>query len=256
VAKVGDFLRTVWCTLLLGPALILYSAGAAIAGLAGASQRTVDRFYHAFARVVVRVAGADLEVQGREHLDPDTAFVIVPNHESNFDPPVLLSALAPQTVRFIVKRQILAIPVFGHALRWTGNVRVERSNTTRDIERIRHNMQRRPLDVSVLFYAEGTRSRDGALHPFKKGAFATAISYGLPVLPVGHAGCYHIWQPEKLWFRKGGANVEIGEPIPTDGLEISDRDDLRDRTREAVSKLRERARTRLRERGYEPGGID
>jgi 1-acyl-sn-glycerol-3-phosphate acyltransferase len=254
--RLAEGARTARCVAVLGPGLILYSAGAALAALAGAPRPFVDGFYFGFARLCLRVGATRLEVHGREQLSAGQAYVIVPNHESNWDPVALVAALAPHAVRFVIKRQIIAIPVFGHALRLTGNVRVERTNTTRDVERIRHKMAERPLDVSMLFYAEGTRSRDGAFHAFKKGAFATAIAYGLPVLPIGHAGCYAIWKPETLWIRQGGVQVEIGEPIPTEGLRLADRDDLRDRTREAVGKLRDRARARLRERGLDPGGID
>jgi 1-acyl-sn-glycerol-3-phosphate acyltransferase len=117
-------------------------------------------------------------------------------------------------------------------------------------------MAERALDVSVLFYAEGTRSRDGALHPFKMGAFVTAINSGLPVLPIGHAGSYRIWTPLSLWVRKLPMVVEIGAPIPVDALTSDNRDRLREETHKAVASLRMAARKRLREMGYDPGGID
>ena len=68
----------------------------------------------------------------------------------------------PMSVRFIVKREIMSIPVFGYALRLTGNARVERTRSVSDIERIKEKMAELPLDASVLFYAERSRSRDGA----------------------------------------------------------------------------------------------
>jgi 1-acyl-sn-glycerol-3-phosphate acyltransferase len=253
---IGTLLRTSLCILLLPACLILYSAAACVFALLGAPRRRIDWFYHSFGRVCLRVGGTELEVHGRDHVDPGQAYIVVPNHESNWDPPSLMAALAPLSVRFIAKRQIMAIPIFGHALRLTGNVRVVRTNTARDVESIREKMAERPREVSVLFYAEGTRSRDGAFHAFKKGAFATAIADGIPILPVAQAGCFRIWAPETVRLRKGGVNIEIGEPIPVDGLELEHRDELRDRTHEVVKKLRERARQRLRDRGWDPGGID
>jgi len=248
--------RTAVCVAVLFPGILLYSAGAALFALLGAPRHRIDWFYHAFARLCLRVGGTELEVRGREHIVPGQAYIVVANHESNWDPPSLLAGLAPIPVRFIVKRQMMAIPIFGHALRLTGSVRVERTNTAGDIQRIREKMATRPREVSVLFYAEGTRSRDGAFHAFKKGAFATAIADGLPILPVAQAGSFRIWSPNTLRIRKGGVNIEIGEPIPVDGLGLRDRNELRDRTREVVQKLREQARQRLRSRGWEPGGID
>jgi 1-acyl-sn-glycerol-3-phosphate acyltransferase len=112
------------------------------------------------------------------------------------------------------------------------------------------------METSMLFYAEGTRSRDGALHAFKKGAFVTAIAYGLPILPIGHAGCYRIWSPLRFGLRSGPVVVEVGQPIPVEHLAYDDREPLRDQTFEAVRELRARARKRIRELGVEPGGID
>jgi 1-acyl-sn-glycerol-3-phosphate acyltransferase len=88
------------------------------------------------------------------------------------------------------------------------------------------------------------------------GAFATALAFGLPVLPVAHAGTDAIWPKGRVRLRRGVVAVEVGEPIPTDGLGFEDRAALRDRTHAAVAVLRSRARRRLREQGCDPGGID
>jgi 1-acyl-sn-glycerol-3-phosphate acyltransferase len=117
-------------------------------------------------------------------------------------------------------------------------------------------MTARRADVSMLFYAEGTRSRDGAFHAFRKGAFVTAIGDQLPVLPVGTAGTRRIWPPLTLRLRSGPVTVEIGPPIPVAGLTLDDRARLRDETHQAVRELRAAARRRLRALGIEPGGID
>ncbi len=116
-------------------------------------------------------------------------------------------------------------------------------------------LQREP-GVSMLFYAEGIRSRDGSLRPFKKGAFMAAISEQLPILPVASAGTYLLWTPETVRIRKGTVVMLIGEPISVEGLTVDARDQLREQTRDAVRELRTRARQRLRTLGYDPGGID
>jgi 1-acyl-sn-glycerol-3-phosphate acyltransferase len=254
--SLDTWIRTAVCVLVLPIGLIAYSTRAVLLALLGAPRRRIDRCYTGFARVCLRFGGTELVVRGRENLKPDQAYVIVPNHESNWDAPGLLVALEQISVRFIVKRQIMRIPIFGHALRATGNVRVDRHNTKRDAEAIREGMAERAMDVSVLFYAEGTRSRDGAFHTFKKGAFVTAIHSGLPVLPIGHAGSHRIWTPLSLWIRKLPMVVEIGEPIPVEGLDTDDRDRLCEQTHKTVTSLRLAARKRLREMGHDPGGID
>ncbi len=248
--------RTAACTALLPPLLIAHSIEAGLLATLGASRSRVQRAYDRFAWLSLLAGGTDLHVRGLDHAKPDQPYVIIANHESNWDPIALVAALHGRTVRFVIKKEIIRIPIFGHALAATGNVMVERANTTADVARIRRGMEERPLDVSILFYPEGTRSRDGALHDFKKGAFSSAIAYGLPILPIGHAGSYHVWTPNTLRVRRNPVAVEIGAPIAVDDLTLSDRDPLRDRARKIIADLRTRARARVRELGGETGGID
>jgi len=224
--------------------------------LIGAPQAWIDRAYTGFAHFARWVAGTRIEVSGLEHVRPGQAYVVVPNHESDWDPVVLMGALKQLRLRAVIKEQAARIPIFGRALLLTGNVRVERTHAAEDVQRIREAMATRRPDVSMLFYAEGTRSRDGAFHAFKKGAFVTAIAYQLPILPVGTAGTRRLWPPLTLRMRSGPIVVEIGPPIPVAGLTFDDRDRLRDETHRAVRELREAARRRLRALGIEPGGID
>ncbi|HLK10645.1 MAG TPA: lysophospholipid acyltransferase family protein [Candidatus Binatia bacterium] len=254
--RLDGVLRTGCALLVLPVVLALASLWAMVLALVGAPRRWIDRVYVGYARLCVRMAGTRLVTHGLEHVEPGRAYVVVANHESSWDPVVLTAGLAPLPLRWVVKRQIIAIPVFGRALLRTGNVRVVRADTEGDVARIRAEMARRPSDVSMIFYAEGTRSRDGALHPFKKGAFVTAISWGLPVLPVGTAGTRRIWRPLTMRLRRGPAVLEVGTPIAVEGLALADRDRLRDAAHAAVRALRARARRRLRALGVEPGGVD
>jgi 1-acyl-sn-glycerol-3-phosphate acyltransferase len=236
---------------------MLYSLYAIVLAFLGTSAARLHRHvYVSFARLCLRIGGTQLRLYGADHIQPGQAYVVVPNHESAWDPPCLVAALPQVFVRFIAKKQIMQIPIFGHALRLTGNVTVLRTQTAGDTDRIRKGMGRRDPSVSVLFFAEGTRSRDGALQAFKMGAFATALGYGLPILPVAIAGTYAVWAKGTLRLRRGPVVVEVGEEIPVEGLTLDARAALRDQTREAVVKLRARARERLRGWDFDPGGVD
>lgn len=213
------------------------------------------RSYLRAGRLVSFLSGNPVEVYGKENLDPRQAYVVVSNHESNMDPFALITALEPLVLRFIVKQQLMRVPIFGHALRATGNVTVVRTQTQGDLRRIQEFMQGRRPEVSVLFFAEGTRSRTGAFQPFKKGAFATAIREKLQVLPVA-TSTRRTLPPNRLYLRPGVWIVEVGEPIRTQHLDLDDRDALREQTRERVAALRTRVRQRLRDRGLDPGGLD
>jgi 1-acyl-sn-glycerol-3-phosphate acyltransferase len=249
-------LRTAVCVLVLPPGLIIASLLGMVLGLLGAPQRRVNIAYTGFARFCLLMGATRLEVNGLDWLKPDQAYLVVSNHESDWDLPSLAAGLSQLVVRYVAKKEVMRIPIFGQALRLTGNVRVVRTQTAGDIERIRKGMTRRAKEVSVMFFAEGTRSHDGALHPFKKGAFATAIGFGLPILPVAIAGTRPIWPKGRLRVRRGTVAIEVGEPIPIAGLTLDDRTSLRDRTHAVVAELRARARQRLRDWGHDPGGVE
>lgn len=252
----ASLFRAVLCWPLIVPATVAHSATAIARALSGGSTQDVHRSYLGFSRFCMRVGGTHLHVYGANRIEPGQAYVVVSNHESNWDSLALIAGLPQLALRFVAKRQLLRIPLFGQALQLTGNVIVDRDRSGTDLKRIESQMSVRDHRVSMLFYAEGRRSRDGALHPFKTGAFATALAHKLPILPVAICGTRPIWPPESLRIAPGPAVIEVGEPMRVDGLEWSDRGKLRDRTREAVSSLRASGRARLREMGLDPGGID
>ncbi len=249
-------LRTAIAVSVLPFLILLYSLAGIALATAGVPPARVHRLYVSIARLCLLVGGTTLAVHGAGRIEAGRAYVVVPNHESGWDPLCLLAGLPHLVMRFVAKQQFMRIPIVGHALRLTGNIRVLRTETQGDVGRIHTGMDRRDPEVSILFFAEGTRSRDGGLHPFKAGAFATALGYGLPILPIGLAGTRHIWERSVVRVRRGTVTVEVGDPIPIEGLTLEDRHLLRDRTFDAVAALRTRARDRLRGMGVDPGGID
>ncbi len=249
-------LRTLVCLVLFPAAVIVCSLRIIVLALVGAPRPRIDLIYVQFARFCTRIAGTQIEAHGTEHIVPGQAYVIVANHESVLDPVVLMAVLDGLAVRFIVKKLLIRIPIFGQALLASGNVMVERTNTPGDMRRIRGVMSQRDPDVSILFYAEGGRARDGSLRPFKKGAFRTALTEGLPILPVATAGTFPLWTPDTLRIRKGGVVLEVGPPIPVEELSLEAHGPLCEQARNAVRELRASARRRLRELGMDPGGVD
>jgi len=241
---------------LLPVTLLVICSAALVMVFFRASQRRLNGCYTGFARACLMVARTRLSVHGTDQFDAGRPYVVVANHESNWDPVCIVAALRMLLIRFVAKREIMKIPILGQALRATGNVTVFRQRDPGDVRRIRSTMEARDPEVSMLFFAEGTRSRKGSFESFKMGAFATAIQNELPILPVAVAGTRRIWAPDTIWFRRGEAMVEVGVPIETQGLRREDRRALRDQTREAVADLRQRGVERLRATGVEPGGIE
>src|SRR5579884_2262257 len=161
------------------------------------------RFAKARARTLAWMLGVDVQVHGREHLASGGPFVFTPNHQSHLDILVLL-----------------------------GMVPIDREHPERAIEALRREAQR---DHSLVIFPEGTRSRDGRLGEFKKGAFVTAIELGLPVVPVVCRGTRRLMpRGSRLAVAPGKVEIVIEAPIPTTGLSYADRVALAARAREAV----------------------
>lgn len=254
--RVATRLRTLAALVVLPILIAVLASLGALLGRLGARARSVHPIYLAFARAALWVGGTRLEVRGRERVEAGTAYVVVSNHESAWDPLCLITALPQLAIRFVVKESIMRAPFLGNGLRATGNVLVVRTHTASDVNRIETGMERRDPEASLLFFAEGTRSRDGALHPFKKGAFATAERHGLPILPVALAGTYRVWPKGVLRLRPGRVVVTVGAPIRPGAPGQAERARLVQCGFEAVRALRAAARAALRAEGDEPGGVD
>ena len=106
--------------------------------------------------------------QGLERLRPGQSYVLISNHLSNFDIWCTLARM-PFTVRFVAKKELLRLPFFGQALALSDHIVIDRQNPMGAIEKINTATARTPDGIGILFYAEGTRSRDGKVHEFKKG---------------------------------------------------------------------------------------
>ncbi|MBI3182612.1 MAG: 1-acyl-sn-glycerol-3-phosphate acyltransferase [Myxococcales bacterium] len=199
-------------------------------------QQLPDPLIRFWARSILRAAGVRAQLSGLDKL-PGGNFVLAMNHQSHFDAPVLLS-LVPRHLRFVGKAELFRIPIFGAALAATGNLPVDRKGAEKDRATVRHAVRGLREKTSVVFFAEGTRSEDGALGPFKKGAAVLAIEAQVPLVPAAVAGTRGIL-PKGGRLIRGGQSVAlaIGEPLETTGLAFEDRDRLTDLARDAVARL-------------------
>lgn len=194
----------------------------------------VDRLGKLWSRCIVWVCGIDLEVIGLERLRPGQNYILISNHLSNFDIWCTLARM-PFVVRFVAKKELLRIPIFGQALAVSGHIVIDRSKPEAAIERINEAATRTDEGMGILFYAEGTRSRDGRVHEFKKGGVSLAILSQLPVVPVSVSGTRKFLPRGCAVIRPGGrVRIVIGDPIPTTGLTFEQRDALNEQVRQVV----------------------
>jgi len=182
----------------------------------------------------------DLEVVGRERLDPRRPYLFVANHQSWADIPALFVAL-PVPLLFMAKRELARVPFLGWYIQAMGMVFVERSARAAGAASVGLAAERLSHGWSVLSFPEGTRSRDGRVHTFKSAGFAAAIEAGVPVVPVALEGAGRIIPPDGGFrIRPGRVRVLVGEPIPTTGLARDDRAALARQAERAVAELLER----------------
>ena len=182
-----------------------------------------------WARRLLERAGIKVRVTGREHLDGLGTCIYCVNHVSLIDPGAVVDAV-PGRVRFVGKRSLFRVPVFGTALRITGQIPVDRGNRDAALDSFADAAKILHDGVSAAIFVEGTRSRDGALQQFKKGAFVLAISLQAPCVPVYIAGARELMpKGTGLVPLPGTVEVRFGKPIPTVGMTYEDRDLLRER---------------------------
>jgi len=231
-------LRTAWLLIVGVPVTAFYASWAVLASWAGiryAAGNVYDRIMRNWAAVILAATGVTVKAEGLDRLDPSRSYVFVANHTSLVDIWALLVAV-PNSFRFLAKRELARVPVLGRAMKSAGNIFIDRNNLASSFGSYDTAARQLERGLSAMVFAEGTRSLDGRLLPFKKGPFVLAIRAGVPVVPVSIRGAFERTPKGALNVRPGEVVVEIGEPISTAGLAYADRDRLSDDARAAMSR--------------------
>lgn len=218
--------RTLWALLVLVVWLLLCfvvtMAGMLLSLNAGFSIWMARKVW---APVLVWAAGSKVEVHGLEHVDPTRPTIYVSNHQSAADIPVLFMAI-PCNLRFVAKKSLSYVPILGWYMLLAGYVFVDRGNRTKAIASLERAAQKIRSGVSLIMYAEGTRSEDGRILPFKKGPFALALKSGVAVCPVTIEGTGKMMPKNRWHITPTTVKVKIGKPIDTSTYDPNDRERL------------------------------
>jgi 1-acyl-sn-glycerol-3-phosphate acyltransferase len=185
-----------------------------------------------------KAAGIRVRLEGLENIAPGTQYIFLSNHVSNLDPIVLLPNIPGMTSAFL-KRELMRIPLFGTALRMGKFVPVSRGNSREEAEQsvaVAVDALRSGLHITI--FPEGTRSPDGRLLPFKKGAFFLAEATRAPIIPVIISGTREMMPKGTLRIRPGEAQVKFLAPIQSS--DDIPREDLMERVRSAMEAELER----------------
>jgi 1-acyl-sn-glycerol-3-phosphate acyltransferase len=175
--------------------------------------------------------GVRVVVHGLDRV-PRGASIVMANHSSNLDPPVLIPLLPGRVVMYL-KESLMRIPVLGYALRLAGDIPVRRDGTV-ESAMATSAAARRALEQGscLVIFPEGTRSRDGSLLPFKKGPFFVAMESGAPVVPVSIVGATRMLPKGSLNLKSGTVSVTFHPPL--DPADYSSKEDLMAAVRDAI----------------------
>ena len=161
---------------------------------------------------IAMLAGLKLHVHGQENI-PEGPAIFASNHESALDITVLFLSLPRNSLRFIAKRELFQMPIFGWYMWAAGHIKVDRRNRAQAFASLQEAGRRIRGGASVIVYPEGTRSRDSRVHPFKKGPFILAMEAQVPIVPIAIVGTSSLAVKGKFAAKPGTVHVSIGKPI-------------------------------------------
>lgn len=227
-------IRTFVFTLMTFLSTLVFSLIGVIGGLVRAGHGWFDWIHRNWAGLMLRVAGARLEVEGLENLEPGRGQILVANHQSMLDIWALMAGV-PVSLRFVAKAELSKIPVFARACRVAGHVFIDRGEATQARAAIRAAGERiRDEGLTLVLFPEGTRSLDGRVGRFRRGSFALAIESQAHLVPVAIDGTVRVFPKGAKTLRPGVVHIRIAPAIPLQGMTIDDRDPLMDRTHDAI----------------------
>ena len=178
-----------------------------------------------WARGLLAASLVRLRVEGREALAPGARYVFMANHQSLFDIPALYAAV-PDGTRFLGKKSLFQVPIFGWAMRAAGFVAVDRKDLSRAGEMFSAALDRLDAGGSLVLFPEQTRSLDGRLLPFQRGGFLLALKSRLPIVPVGIEGSREVQVRGSFAIRPRAIAVRFGAPIEVAGTGLRRKGEL------------------------------
>ncbi|HTY38065.1 MAG TPA: lysophospholipid acyltransferase family protein [Bacteroidota bacterium] len=158
--------------------------------------------------------GIKVKTRGSEFIDPHHHYVYISNHASGFDIPAVVAGI-PDDIRFVLKKELTRIPIWGWALKYGHYIVIDRGRVRDAMKSLDEAAERMRNGASVILFAEGTRTRDGKLQPFKRGAFTLAVKSGIPIVPVTINNTFGILPKGSLNVKPADIEIVFGKPIET-----------------------------------------
>jgi 1-acyl-sn-glycerol-3-phosphate acyltransferase len=159
-----------------------------------------------------------VKTRGTEFIDPSQHYIYISNHASAFDIPAVVVGI-PDDIRFVLKKELTRIPIWGWALKYGHYIVIDRGKARDAVRSLDKAAKRMRNGASVILFAEGTRTWDGRLQPFKRGAFTLAAKAGIPIIPVTINNTFKILPKGSLRVNPADIELVFGKPISTVSIE-------------------------------------
>ncbi len=215
--------------------LMMSEKAIVVSALRGTDEVVRDVAYE-WARNLCERCGVRVHAQGVDKVDWSRPMVLASNHQSLADVPCIMTAMG-RSFGFLTKKELFRVPAFGTAMHRLGCVSIDRRNARTARASISEAAARVRGGATIVVFPEGTRSVDGKLQPFKKGAFHLVQAARVPMLPLGITGTNRVLSRDGLLIHEGDVVVSVGDPIECDGDDADARERLRTRMFEAIGAL-------------------
>jgi 1-acyl-sn-glycerol-3-phosphate acyltransferase len=196
-------------------------------------ENKAHRIANLWARMLLKLTHIRVRVAGLENVLMNRPQIFMVNHQSDFDILIVLAHI-PGQFRWIVKKELFKIPVFGKAMKSAGYIEIDRQNHERAMKSLEEAAQKIREGKSVVTFPEGTRSKDGKIKPFKQGIFHLAIRAGVPIVPISIIGAHEIMPKRSLKIRPGEITMIIDRAVDVSGYTIETRSELIERIRGTI----------------------
>jgi 1-acyl-sn-glycerol-3-phosphate acyltransferase len=230
--------RTIWAVIVAVVVTIPASTIVMIIALLSSSSSLIEPVIRLWARGVLWGAGIDIRAEGIERIERSKRYIFIANHHSYFDIPCILAAI-PQPIRFMAKKSLFSIPLFGWALSRAGFIPIDRKNRRTAVKSFDLAVERIRKGNTIVIFPEEGRSRELAMRPFQRGAFLLAIRSELPILPLAIDGTYEVLKVGAKRITPGVVTIRVGTVIETAGVSVRAKDTLLEESRGQIEKMLE-----------------
>lgn len=229
-------LRTIWAVLVAVVVTIPLATTVLLIAFVRSNAVMIDPIIRFWARLLLRAAGIDLRTERMETIDRKQRYILVANHYSYFDIPVIIAAV-PQPIRFMAKVSLFKIPIFGWALGRAGFIPIDRKNRRTAVKSFDLAAERIRKGNTIVVFPEEGRSRNREMRPFQRGGFLLALKSELPILPLAIDGTYDVYRVGAKNITPGTVTIKVGDPITTAGRSVREKEQLAEQSRAQIEAM-------------------